>query len=348
MIAFVGNGSKVKALLMGVVGLIIATIGIDPISASSRLSFGSEGLSSGINIVAMAVGLFGLSEVFNTIYENRKDAFVSGPIGRLLPTKADLLLTRFAMLRASIIGFIIGVLPGGGGVVSSVVAYGAEKRFSKNPEKFGKGAMDGLAATETADNASSNAAFIPLLTLGIPSNPVLALIFGALLLQNISPGPQLINSHPDIFWGVIASMYIGNVLLIIFNIPLIGVFVQLLRIKPSVLTTIIVTVAMVGVYSSENSVFDLWIAAIFGVIGFVLKRMDFDLGPLILGFILGGIIEVQFRRSMLLSDGSLMIFLERPVSLVLILILGAIVATTLYGSLKLRKKTAELMEDVKS
>jgi putative tricarboxylic transport membrane protein len=232
--------------------------------------------------------------------------------------------------------------------VSSVVAYGAEKRFSKNPEKFGKGAMDGLAATETADNASSNAAFIPLLTLGIPSNPVLALIFGALLLQNISPGPQLINSHPDIFWGVIASMYIGNVLLIIFNIPLIGVFVQLLRIKPSVLTTIIVTVAMVGVYSSENSVFDLWIAAIFGVIGFVLKRMDFDLGPLILGFILGGIIEVQFRRSMLLSDGSLMIFLERPVSLVLILILGAIVATTLYGSLKLRKKTAELMEDVKS
>src|SRR5690606_16298964 len=161
-------------------------------------------------------------------------------------------------------------------------------------------------------------------------------------------GPQLINSHPDIFWGVIASMYIGNVLLIIFNIPLIGVFVQLLRIKPSVLTMIIVTVAMVGVYSSENSVFDLWIAAIFGVIGFVLKRMDFDLGPLILGFILGGIIEVQFRRSMLLSDGSLMIFLERPVSLILILILGAIIATTLYGSLKLRKKTAELMEDVKS
>jgi putative tricarboxylic transport membrane protein len=265
------------------------------------------------------VGLFGIGEVLNTIYERHHVSISESRIGRLWPTKDDLRRSVGAILRASGIGFIIGVLPGGGGAVSSIVAYGAEKNFSKQPEMFGKGAIDGLAATETADNASSNAAFIPLLTLGIPPNPVIALIFGALLLQNITPGPQLVNSHPEVFWGVIASMYIGNLLLVLFNIPLIGVFVQILRVRQTILNAIIIVVALIGVFSSQNRLFDVGIAVLFGLIGFALKRMNFELGPLILGFILGPILEVQFRRAMLMSGGSFDVFVTRPFSLTLLL-----------------------------
>jgi putative tricarboxylic transport membrane protein len=324
LISFVGSGSRIKSTTMGALGLLLATIGIDAVSATPRVTFGLVDLDAGINIVALAVGLFGLGEVFNTIYERHSVSISNSGLGRLWPTRDDFRKSLGAIIRASGIGFLIGVIPGGGGAVSSIVAYGAEKNFSKQPEQFGKGAIDGLAATETADNASSNAAFIPLLTLGIPPNPVIALIFGALLIQNITPGPQLVDSHPDIFWGVIASMYIGNVLLILFNVPLIGVFVQLLRVRPTILNAVIVIVALIGVYSSQNRLFDVGIAVVFGVIGFVLKRMNFELGPLILGFILGPILEVQFRRTMLMSDGSFDLFVTRPYSLGLLLIFAII------------------------
>lgn len=319
LIALIGSGSKVKALLMGALGLILATIGIDAVSATPRVTFGFIELDAGINIVALAVGLFGIGEVLNSLYERHEVSLRGSRIGRLWPTKDDLRRSTGAILRASGIGFIIGVLPGGGGAVSSIVAYGAEKNFSKQPEKFGKGAIDGLAATETADNASSNAAFIPLLTLGIPPNPVIALIFGALLLQNITPGPQLVNSHPEVFWGVIASMYIGNLLLVLFNIPLIGAFVQILRVRQTILNAVIIVVALIGVFSSQNRLFDVGIAVVFGIVGFCLKRMNFELGPLILGFILGPILEVQFRRAMLMSGGSFDIFVSRPFSLSLLI-----------------------------
>lgn len=319
LIALIGSGSRVKALLMGALGLILATIGIDAVSATPRVTFGFIQLDAGINIVALAVGLFGIGEVLNTLYEKHEVSLKDSRIGRLWPTKDDLRRSTGAILRASGIGFIIGVLPGGGGAVSSIVAYGAEKNFSKQPEMFGKGAIDGLAATETADNASSNAAFIPLLTLGIPPNPVIALIFGALLLQNITPGPQLVNSHPEVFWGVIASMYIGNLLLVLFNIPLIGVFVQILRVRQTILNAIIIVVALIGVFSSQNRLFDVGVAVVFGLVGFGLKRMNFELGPLILGFILGPILEVQFRRAMLMSGGSFDIFVNRPFSLSLLI-----------------------------
>jgi putative tricarboxylic transport membrane protein len=319
LIALIGSGSRVKALAMGAFGLVLATVGIDAVSATPRVTFGFSQLDAGINIVALAVGLFGIGEVLNTIYERHHVSISESRIGRLWPTKDDLRRSVGAILRASGIGFIIGVLPGGGGAVSSIVAYGAEKNFSKQPEMFGKGAIDGLAATETADNASSNAAFIPLLTLGIPPNPVIALIFGALLLQNITPGPQLVNSHPEVFWGVIASMYIGNLLLVLFNIPLIGVFVQILRVRQTILNAIIIVVALIGVFSSQNRLFDVGIAVLFGLIGFALKRMNFELGPLILGFILGPILEVQFRRAMLMSGGSFDVFVTRPFSLTLLL-----------------------------
>ncbi|MCJ8503978.1 tripartite tricarboxylate transporter permease [Kocuria flava] len=328
MIAFIGSGSKFKALAVAGLGILVATVGLDPISGQERLTFGSTGLLAGVDIVAVAVGMFGIGEI---LY-NAEHGFYKGTKGlkltNKLPSRADWVLSRFAILRGSVIGFFVGILPGGGGTISSVLAYGVERRVSKRPEKFGKGAIEGLAATETADNASSNSAFIPLLTLGIPPNPVLALIFGALLLQNITPGPNLVNEHPDVFWGVIASMYIGNILLLILNLPLIGVFVQMLRVRGSLMAPIILIVSICGVYSVRNSLFDVLTAIVFGVVGYLLRKVGFDLGPFILGFILGPILEVQFRRSMLMSDGSFSVFLERPLTLMVgVVIVGAIFAS---------------------
>lgn len=319
MIALLSSGAWAKGLAAAGFGMLIASIGIDPVESTPRLTFGSLELSGGIGIVPLAVGLFGIGEVLYNAQHRFATQGGSVKVSNVLPTRADWLLTRMAIARASIIGTVIGLLPGGGGTVSSIIAYGAEKRFSKQPEKFGKGAMDGLAATETADNASSNAAFVPLLTLGIPPNPVLALMFGALLLQNITPGPQLVNSHPDIFWGVIASMYIGNVALLVLNLPMIRVFVQILKIPSGILSPLIVVIAVAGVYSVNNSTFDVLLAFLFGVLGYFLKKWQFSLGPLVLGFVLAPIMEIEFRRSLLISDGSMLIFLQSPIAATIII-----------------------------
>lgn len=345
MIVLMGSGSKWKALIIGCLGILIATIGIDPVSGTSRLTFGNLELLTGIDIVAVAVGLFGIGELLynaeHGFHKGAKDMNVKPK----MPSRADWLLSRFAILRASVIGFFIGIIPGGGGPVSSVVAYGAEKRFSKRPEKFGKGAIEGLAATETADNASSNSAFIPLLTLGVPPNPVLALIFGALLLQNITPGPNLVNEHPEVFWGVIASMYIGNVLLLALNLPLVGVFVQLLRVRGSLMAPVILLVAICGVFSVRNSIFDVATAIIFGFVGYALRKANFEMGPFILGFILGPILEVQFRRTMLVSDGDFGIFLDRPLVLAIGLIILAAAAVSVVDFFRKRQKKLRQMAD---
>lgn len=331
MIVFLGSGSKWRAIAMAGLGLVLATVGLDPVDGTPRLTFGNVELSGGINIVPVAVGLFGIGELLHSADVGFHGAYKGKAQGRNLPSWADWVYARMAILRASIIGFFIGILPGGGGTISSVVAYGAEKKFSKHPERFGKGALDGLAATETADNASSNSAFIPLLTLGIPPNPVLALLFGALLLQNITPGPQLIQDEPDVFWGVIASMYVGNILLLILNLPLIGLFVRILRIRGSLLAPVIIIVALYGVYSVNNSFFDLILCVGFGVAGYLLKKWNFELGPLILAFILGPIIEVQFRRTMLSSGGDFMVFVDRPLSLIILLAMSAVIIVVAFN-----------------
>ncbi|HHU68074.1 MAG TPA: tripartite tricarboxylate transporter permease [Corynebacterium sp.] len=346
MIILLGSGSKWKALIIGCLGIIVATIGIDPISGNDRLTFGVLQLLPGIDIVAVAVGLFGIGEL---IY-NAEQGFYQGTRGSnlkpTLPSRADWLLSRFAILRASVIGFFIGIIPGGGGPVSAVVAYGVEKKVSKRPHMFGKGAVEGLAATETADNASSNSSFIPLLTLGVPPNPVLALIFGALLLQNITPGPALVNDHPEVFWGVIASMYIGNVLLLALNLPLVGVFVQMLRVRGNIMAPIILLVAICGVFSVRNSLFDVATAIVFGIVGYILRKANFEMGPFILGFILGPILELQFRRTMLVSDGSFSVFLERPLVIAIMMVILAVTAASLVDRLRKRqKRLRELAND---
>lgn len=336
MIAFIGSGSKVKALVAAALGIIVAVIGLDPNTAEPRLTFGNFELTAGIHIVAVAVGLFGIGEIMFNAEKGFYGGLGKTKLARILPTKAEWVKSRLAILRASVIGFFIGIIPGGGGTISSVVAYGTERRFSKEPEKFGKGAIDGLAATETADNASSNSSFLPLLTLGVPPNPVLALIFGALLLQNITPGPQLVNEHPDVFWGVIASMYVGNVLLLLLNLPLIGLFVKMLRIPGNVMAPIILIVAVAGVYSVRNSMFDVLMCIVFGVVGYFLRTFNFDLGPFILGFILGPILEDHFRRSMVLSDGSFSIFFTRPIPLVL---MGLLLLVVIWVIIDTRRKS---------
>lgn len=334
MIGFVGSGSRLKSMSLAGLGLLVAAIGTDPMAGTPRLTFGSVDLSAGIDIVPVAVGLFGLGEIFYTMEKRASGAGRAQPIRRILPNRAEWLLTRWAILRASVLGFFVGILPGGGGAISSVLSYGVEKRISKRPEKFGKGALEGLAATETADNASSNSAFIPLLTLGVPPNAVMALLFGALLMQNVTPGPQLINTHPEVFFGVIASMYIGNALLLLLNLPLIRVFVLILKIPTSILNPIIVVVAFLGVYAVNSSMFDVVVCIVFGIIGYLLKKLQFDMAPFILAFVLGPIMEVEFRRTMTLSDGSLTIFFERPVALVILLTVSLFVVLSLAASIR--------------
>lgn len=337
MIVLITSGSAIKGLLAAAIGMLLAIVGTDAITGTQRLSFDRIELMGGIHIVPLAVGLFGIAEILvdtETRYfrdpERRK---VTG----LWPTAADWVTSRWAILRASIVGFLIGVLPGGGGTVSSVVAYGVEKRFSRHPEKFGKGAMDGLAATETADNASSNSAFIPLLTLGIPPNPVLALLAGALILHNVTPGPQLIQEHPDVFWGVIASMYIGSIFLLILNLPLIRVFIRILDVPAALLTAIILSLAVYGVYSVRNSTFDVLLMFLFGLVGYAFRKAGVSAGVLIIGFILAPIMESHFRRSMIMSSGSLDIFVTRPVSAV---VLGMVALLALSLSLPALRRLA--------
>lgn len=345
LVTLVSTGSTIKALLMAMFGLLLAAVGLDMISGEPRLTFGSFEMSNGIDIIPLAVGLFGLSEVLYLSEKRMRGSQTLAKIKGILPNREDWRITRTPILRSSVVGFFIGIVPGGGGVLSSIAAYGLQKKLSKDPERFGKGAPDGLAATETADNASSNAAFIPLLTLGLPPNSVLALLFGVLMMHNVTPGPSLIEDHPEVFWGVVASMYIGNLLLLVLNLPLIGAFVQILRIPMGLMFPFVVVIAFCGVYSANNQLFDVYVAAAFGVIGYLLKKFRFDMTPVILGFILGPVIENGFRRTMVMSDGNLAVFFERPGTMIMIVVLVGIVVS-IYGVLARRKKLTQAVDVV--
>jgi len=327
LIALLNDGAMVKGLISAAAGILLASIGLDALTGSARMTFGVDELQDGIGIVPLVVGVFGVGELI--IDAERR--FARGHLGkleRLWPRLSDIISTRWAVLRASVLGFLLGLIPGGGGSMASVVAYGAEKKFSKHPERFGKGAMDGLAATETADNAASSSSFVPLLTLGIPPNPTIALIAGALIIHGVTPGPQLVEQSPDIFWGVIASMYIGLVILVILNLPLIGLFVQILKIPAPVLVCIIFSAAVFGVYSVRNSIFDVVMMLGFGVVGYALKKVNMPMGPMILGFILAPVMEEELRRTLQISQGSFSVFIERPVSLTLIVLITIIVLSS--------------------
>lgn len=320
------GGRMVKALAMAGVGLLLGTVGTDVETGAARFTFGFVELSEGIGIVALSMGLFGLSEIIMNISRSTSRDVVNARIGSLWPSRAEARRAAPAAARGTVIGSLLGVLPGGGVVLSTFAAYMFEQKMSKTPEAFGKGAVEGLAAPEAANNAAAQTSFIPLLTLGIPTTPTLALMLGAMIMQGIQPGPQVMTTRPELFWGLIASMLIGNVMLVIINLPLIGVWVQLLRVPYRVLFPVILTICCIGAYAMEFSSVDLIALSVFAGGGVLLTALGFPPVPLLLGFILGPLAEENLRRAMAIAGGDATVFVTRPISAVMVAMILALVA----------------------
>ena len=318
LVATVGNGNKLKAVIGATLGLLLATVGRDIFTGGSRFTFDTLALTDGIGFIPIAMGIFGLGEILYSVEKRHNAVAAPAKVSNVWPSRGELKEASGAIGRGSGLGFVLGVLPGGGATLSSMVSYAVEKRRSKKPEKFGHGAIEGVAGPETANNAAATSSFIPLLTLGIPANATMAIMLGALLIQGITPGPQLITEHPDLFWGVINSMYIGNIFLLIMSIPLVGLFVQVLRIRPGILAPMTVMITLLGVYTIQNSVFDMILVLIFGVVGYLMKKFAFDAGPLVLAYVLGELLESAVRRSLRMFDGDVTGFLTRPISATLL------------------------------
>ncbi|MGY1662028.1 tripartite tricarboxylate transporter permease [Geodermatophilus sp. SYSU D00705] len=314
LVSTVSGGDRLKAVIAASVGLLLATVGRDGFTGAERFTFGSLDLADGLDFVPIAMGLFGLGEILYNLEERHRAVQAPAKVANVWPSRKDLRRSSGAIGRGSVLGFLLGILPGGGATLSSLAAYALEKRRSKTPERFGQGAVEGVAAPETANNAAATSSFIPLLTLGIPANATMAVIFGALLIQGVTPGPQLVSEDPQLFWGVVNSMYIGNILLLIMSIPLVGVFVRILRVRATVLAPITVLITLVGVYTVRNNVFDIVLVIAFGAIGYLMKKLSFDPGPLVLAFVLGSLLEESLRRSLLIFEGNPTGFLTRPIS----------------------------------
>ena len=312
--SFISSGSTLKAFIMIVFGLLLGAVGLDTLTGFPRFTFGSLHFVDGISFVAMALGLFGVSEILINL-ENIAAVKPFRPTFRsLLPSGRDLRDSAPAIGRGTIIGFLFGIVPGISHVVSTFVSYAVERKLSREPEAFGTGKIEGVAGPEAANNATTGSAMIPLLVLGIPSIPATAILLSALIIHGIEPGPQMIEERPEIFWGLIASMYIGNVILLILNIPLVGIFVSLLRVPYAWLAPIVVLASIVGVYSVNASAVEIWLMIVFGLIGYVLRKFRFDVAPLLLAVVLGDRMELAFRRSLTISDGDYSIFIEGTVS----------------------------------
>lgn len=340
------SGSQLKSVGMVLLGILLGLIGIDINSGAQRFTFGSVELLDGIEFVPLAIGIFGLADILSNLMrgsEAGKDVLTSR-ITRLWPTREEFSRAWPAALRGTGIGSILGILPGGGALLSSFASYTLERKISKTPERFGKGAVEGVAGPEAANNAGAQTAFIPMLTLGIPSNAIMAIMIGALMIQGIAPGPQVMTQRPELVWGLIASMWIGNIMLVVINLPLVGLWVSLLRIPYSILFPAIVVICCIGAYSVSNSSFDILLAAALAFLGFLFIRYECPPAPLALGFILGPMMEENFRRAMLLSRGSLETFVTHPVSLVL-LILAAVLAVSMALPSISRRREHVFQED---
>lgn len=339
MAVTLSGASIVKGLVMMALGLLLASVGLDPISGKTRFSFGIIELQSGFDFVTLAMGLFGLGEIFSGLESAVKTEIVTTKVGQVWPTMKDWVASRMAILRGTLIGFFIGVIPGGGAVISSLVSYAVEKRVSKRPEEFGHGAIEGVAGPESANNAASSSSFIPLLTLGIPGNASIAMIFASLLIKGITPGPFLIVEHPEVFWGVIASMYIGNVMLLVLNLPLVGVWAQLLRVPFGIMAPVIILFTAIGSYSIQGQVFDIYSLVGFGLFGYLARKLKFEPGPMVLAFVLGPMIEASMRQSLLMSGGSFSIFVTRPISLTLLALFALLAISQSVVTLRKRFRT---------
>jgi putative tricarboxylic transport membrane protein len=335
-VVFLGGSSVLKGFLSAAIGLLIATIGVDIISGKSRFTFGQLELLDGVEFIALSIGVFAIGEVLVNIEKQGGGAVFSLPkrLRDYLPSLADLRACRFAFAQSSIIGFVIGALPGAGSTVAAFVSYIVEKRVSKHPEKFGKGAIEGVAAPEGANNSETGGAMIPLLTLGIPGSGTTAVMLGALILYGLQPGPLLFTEHPDIVWPIIASMFIGNVVLLVLNLPLVPAWASILRLPYYVIYPGILIVSVIGVYSVNGSMFDVWMLAAFGALGYLMRKLDIPAPPLVLAFVLGPLAERALRQSMVMSQNSPEIFLTRPLSAALLALSVLMLIGPLFGSVR--------------
>ncbi|ALG30046.1 transporter [Glutamicibacter halophytocola] len=320
LVATISGSSKNKAIIAAAVGLLLATVGRDIFTGAERFTFGNLSLADGIDFAPLAMGLFGIGEILYNLEDRHRAASAPVKVKRVWPSGKDIKQAAPAMGRGSVLGFLLGILPGGGATISSLVSYAVEKKTAKDPSRFGRGAIEGVAGPETANNAAATSSFIPLLTLGIPANGTMAIIFGALLIQGITPGPQLIGEDPELFWGVVNSMYIGNILLLLMSIPLVGVFIRILRIRAAILAPITALITMLGAYTIRNSIFDVLMVVVFGALGYLMKKFGFEPGPLVLAFVLGSLLESNLRRSLLVLEGDLGGFLTRPISATLLVV----------------------------
>jgi len=334
-LALVG-GSLLKGLVMGALGLLLSTAGIDPQVGLPRFAFGQTWLLSGFEFIVLAVAFYGVGEVLATAGQRDAGQLVGATVKNVYPTRADLRLCGGPILRGTAIGYLIGVLPGAGATIASFIAYAVEKKVSRTPERFGKGAIEAVAAPEAANNSAATGAMVPMFALGIPGSGTTAIMLGALIMFGLRPGPQLFESNPNLICGIIASLYVGNVILLVLNLPLAGMFAQLLRVPYAVLYPIILAICVAGVYSQANSTDDLWIMVGFGVLGYFMKRYDYSAAPLVLGLVLGPMFENALRQSLTLSHGSMGIFIDRPIAAIIL----AVTAAALLAPLLLRLRRA--------
>lgn len=337
------SGSVIKALAMVAFGLLLGLVGTDVISGSPRFTLGIREYADGLNFVALAVGVFGIAEILRNLENEKSREVLATKVTGLMPTKDDFKRMFAPILRGTAIGSALGILPGGGAILASFASYTVEKRVAKNPEEFGHGAIEGVAGPESANNAGAQTSFIPMLTLGIPANPVMALMIGAMIIQGIVPGPNVATEQPALFWGIIASMWIGNLMLVILNLPLVGLWVKLLTVPYYVLFPIIMAFCSIGVYSVNSNVYDLFAVAFFGLLGYALQKMRCEPAPLLLGFVLGPLLEENLRRAMILSRGDPSTFVTRPISATLLIIAVAVLVIVLLPSV--RKKRDEVFVD---
>ncbi|WP_136685972.1 tripartite tricarboxylate transporter permease [Falsirhodobacter xinxiangensis] len=331
------SGSLLHAVAMILIGLLLSMIGSDINSGVPRFTFGQVELYDGIEFVAIAMGMFGIGEILSNLDNRDVERGTVNKVSSLMPTREDLRSMRAPILRGTLLGTILGVLPGGGANLASFASYAMEKRMSRHPERFGKGAIEGVAGPEAANNAGAQSAFIPMLTLGIPSNPVMALMIGAMMIQGIQPGPSMLTEQPELFWGLVASMWIGNLMLVILNLPLVGLWVKLLSVPYHLLFPMIVGFCAIGVFTVANSTFDVWLMAGFGVAGYVARKLDAEPAPLMLALVLGGLMEEYLRRALLLSRGDAVAVLTQPIAAILLSLSGLLLLSVVIPSIKGRR-----------
>jgi putative tricarboxylic transport membrane protein len=325
-LAYMSTTSLVRTMLMACTGLLLGCIGIDVMTGHFRYSFDIKELGDGIGIVPVAVGLFGLGEILSTPSKTVAERINPPKFRELMPTREEWQQSAAPIARGSVLGFLVGIVPGSAHIIASFLSYAVEKRVSRKPEEFGKGAVAGVAGPESANNAASTGAFVPMLALGLPTGPVIAVLMAALLIHGVPPGPQLVSEHPKVFWGFIASMYVGNLMLLALNLPLVGLFVRVLQIPYAYLYPLIIMFCIVGVYEVNHSIIDVWIMLIMGVVGYLLRKFDFDPAPLVLGLVIAPTFELSLRQSLVMSNGNWTIFFTRPIAGVLLVISGVLLA----------------------